>query len=175
MARMETKRYNHGLVHYEGFVFVLGGLDEFGVPTDGFECFSFAYNEWKKLAELPKPMERPVAAALGEVVYFTDFSTRSIFTYSMVHNKMGRLPFISLEERTGKALIIKRSGTILVLSERKLIKIKGGKIKKSKKAYGTLNRNLNTPCTLVHDMVVFVSDCVPYSFSLKTGVYKRLD
>jgi hypothetical protein len=27
LPRMELKRYNHGIVHIDGFVFVLGGMD----------------------------------------------------------------------------------------------------------------------------------------------------
>jgi hypothetical protein len=127
LRRMEMKRYNHGIVHSDGFVFVLGGMDEYGVKTCGFECYGLDYKEWVTLPDLPKPMERPVASALKDTVYFTDHSTRSIFTYSMTASHFGRLPFITLEECTGKALIIKKTGTILILSNKNLYKIKNGK------------------------------------------------
>ena len=38
-----------------------------------------------------------------------------------------------------------------------------------------MSRNLNTPCTLVNDVVLFVSDCIPYLFNLRKREYERLD
>jgi hypothetical protein len=93
----------------------------------------------------------------------------------MPNNSFGRLPFVILEERTGKAIIVKKTGTILILSENKVSKIKKGKIVKERATTGKMNYRFNTPCTLAHDTVYYVSQCVPYKFSLRTCSYESLD
>jgi hypothetical protein len=133
------------------------------------------YQAWKTLRELPKPMERPSVAALGETLFFTDYSTRSIFTYYMTHNKFGRLPFVVLEERTGKGIYVKKTGTILVISEGKATKIKSGKTAGIKDLEGEMGYKFNTPCTLVGDTIYYVSEAIPYKLNLRTCSYERLD
>jgi hypothetical protein len=46
-------------------VFALGGKDEYGVKSAHFEVYGLDYNEWRRLTDLPKPMERPCVAALN--------------------------------------------------------------------------------------------------------------
>jgi hypothetical protein len=33
LPRMNDKRYHHGICHNDGFVFVLGGMDQYGVKS----------------------------------------------------------------------------------------------------------------------------------------------
>jgi hypothetical protein len=91
---------------------------------------------WRELPDLPKPMDRPSVASLSQTLFFTDYTTRSIFTYCMTQNKFGRLPFVTLEERMGKGIIVKKTGTILILSEKTLTKIKKGHVVSQKETQG---------------------------------------
>ncbi|MEE4247588.1 MAG: hypothetical protein V2I33_19450, partial [Kangiellaceae bacterium] len=69
----------------------------------------------------------------------------------------------------------KKTGTILVLSNQNLSKIKNGKIVKTKPVQNGLNHCFNTPCTLVNEYIYYVSECVPYRFNLRTCQYEALE
>ena len=94
---MKYCRSNHACVFASGAkfanngVFALGGNDEYGVSSAGFEVFDVKTETWRELENLPKPLYKASASFSGQSIMFTDFGARSIFNYDLLSDEFSRI------------------------------------------------------------------------------------
>jgi hypothetical protein len=93
---MNSRHSSHGIIYFQGKVYVLGGKDQFGTETDHFEAYSADKNTWDNLPSLPCFIDR-VSVAGNEktsTLLFTGYYTRTIHTYETQTKRFGRLQWL---------------------------------------------------------------------------------
>jgi len=105
-----------------------------------------------------------------ELLIFTDYGARSIFTYSTLDGEYNRMR-IKIPQNISKIIWpVKNQDDIVLILEDKVLRTNGTDETQEMPKNGKIgNLNLNCSCISANDSVYFLSDFKPMVYSLSDG------